>query len=418
MVPVMLTLTLSLAFKAIKRWLAIWCLGCCLIAVGIVLSPVRAIADAADDAAALIAERQADIEALAKTAPTPETIPGYVGTSVPQTGYTPTQLADPTMRATDNASQNAADAMTALPDQPELDQTKYSNAINVMDDPKAHFDLDGLLSGQYADCDPHQMTAPSTSNEQRCDAWRTRATSTCQLNRRIDVEANVRYRCDEDSTRIHKTCHRTLTKVCGQAGVCDTAGLRLESLQSDYGASVQGNGLILIGKVGIRTWCGDFCSTRDRNVRFEINNVGAVQTFQIVNGGFDDWIHIKLNGHVVWVGHGDRNRGDISVQTHNHTVRRFGCYAGRCGRDGTGSYGWYNATVRWPRVYQGNHILGSCERGTHWPIPQIDLKPYLREGQNHLEVRIISSGCGDGYFRIRAQSSCCNSWRESWVETC
>ena len=369
--------------------------------------PTVSIADAKSEAKALAAERQAGLEALARTAPDNTTVPGYQGTSVPQGGYTPEMLAAPEEVIKGDTLDGAEAAVKASPDPVTLNPDRYAGPLGVQADPKAHFDLDRLLSGTYEDCTP-EITSSSQSSEQRCDAWRTTKSSVCHLDRRIDVEANVRYRCDEDSTRIHRTCERTLTKQCGRAGVCNTAGLRLESLQSDYGARVESNGLILIGKAGTRTWCGDSCTTRTRNVRFTVNNRSAVRTFRVVNGGFDDWIHIRLNGHIVWVGHGDRSDG-IRVDT--YPDERCG-WSG--GRDGSYSCSTYHERA----VYQGNRQLGGCERSRHWPIPTLDLKPFLREGTNHLEIRIISTGCGDGYLRLQAQSSCCNAWRESWVETC
>jgi len=368
-------------------------------------------ADAREEAAALAAEQQSGIEALSKTTPTANSVPGFAGTSVPQTGYDPATLASPETVTKDQPLQDGEAAMQSLPPTVTLDPDKYTGPLGVTSDPASHFDLDRLLSGSYEDCTP-QITPSTQSSEQRCDAWRDREDSSCILNRRVDVEANVNYRCDEDSTRIHKTCERVLTKQCGRTGVCNTAGLRLESLESDYGAHIQSDGLILIGKAGSRTWCGDYCTTRTRNVRFTVNNRSAVRTFRVVNGGFDDWLHIKLNGHIVWVGHGDPSNGGIRVG--HYEYENCGWSGGSRDEDPTYSC----STSRYPAVFQDHGRVGYCERSTHWPIPSLDLKPYLREGQNHLEVRIISTGCGDGYLRLQAQSSCCNEWRESWSETC
>ena len=389
--------------KASIGWLVILC--CVLYPAAV---PTSSFADARDEAAALAAERQSGLEALARTTPDNTTIPGYQGTSVPQGGYTADTLAAPEEVAKGKTLDEAEAAVLASPDPVTLDPDKYSGAFGVQDNPEAHFDLDRLLSGSYEDCTP-EITPSSESSTHRCDAWRQTGNKTCTIDRRIDVEANLRYQCDEDSTRIHKTCERVLTKQCGRTGVCNTAGLRLESLESDYGAHIQSDGLILIGKAGSRTWCGDSCTTRTRNVRFTVNNRSAVRTFRVVNGGFDDWLHIKLNGHIVWVGHGDKSNGGIRVDHYEYE---------NCGWTGGRDGGYECWTSRYRAVFQDHGRIGYCERSTHHSIPSLDLKPYLREGRNHLEVRIISTGCGDGYLRLQAQSSCCNEWRESWSETC
>jgi hypothetical protein len=42
--------------------------------------------------------------------------------------------------------------------------------------------------------------------------------------------------------------------------------------------------------------------------------------------------------------------------------------------------------------------------------PNIDLKPYLKEGENILKTRVIVGGVGEGWLQIRAKQNCCSKW--------
>ena len=138
---------------------------------------ISVIADTRDEAAALAAERQAGIEALSKTTPSRERIPGYGGTSVPQAGYDPATLAAPESVTREQPLRDGEAAMRSLPSPVTLSPDSYGGPLGVQNDPAGQFDLDRLLSGTYEDCTP-QMSPSIQSSEQRCDTWRARETST------------------------------------------------------------------------------------------------------------------------------------------------------------------------------------------------------------------------------------------------
>ena len=393
--------------------------------------------DAKAEARALADGARAGLEALAGAAPDNSTVPGYVGTAVPQTGYGPTLMADPATRPGDNASREAAAAMTSLPDRPELDPSKYTDAMAVMRDPKAHFDLDGFLSGAYADCDPHRMTAPSSSTERRCDAWRTTRNSTCRLDRRIDVEANVRYRCDGDSTRIHRTCERVLTKTCAHTGECSEAGRSGVGFTGQGGAFPlhHGDRIVTVGRrpfgCTVRGgkhsgghWRDGSCTSRTRTVTTHIGNFGRLTQFRILRGGYTDTLFIKVNGRTVFAGNGPVRGTDFRYRS---TPAR-GCSVRATSRDGPDEYvcdrpaQYYVGNEHGDRYYESRVLWASdgrhCDNRHGNLVPGIDLKPYLRPGANSIEMIQIAGACAYGFVELLVASRCCKRHHETWSETC
>lgn len=72
------------------------------------------------------------------------------------------------------------------------------------------------------------------------------------------------------------------------------------------------------------------------------------------------------------------------------------------------------------KVFNGTK-WDQCERNTNWNnTVAVDLKPYLKDGENTLQMKIIVSGAGEGWLKIQAKQQCCanNEWQETWNENC
>lgn len=119
---------------------------------------------------------------------------------------------------------------------------------------------------------------------------------------------------------------------------------------------------------------GGHCQVYDRDAKFEINDLNGIKDFTLNRVGFDDYLWFKFNNHTIYVG---PDRGDrVELKNKGH---------------------WIGVTTN------GKNLL-SCERNTNWQFePGIDLKPYLKEGENTLWTRTIVSGWGESWLNIRVK---------------
>jgi hypothetical protein len=202
----------------------------------------------------------------------------------------------------------------------------------------------------------------------------------------------------------------------------------------------------LIGTVSNNYWGN---GTYDRNVYFQVNDVEAIQEAAITEVGFDDWLLIAINGTTIYIGPYGGNTlsladgfryGDSSCDT----PRQGGTVRWTC-------YGLVVDTVHWDggttykRVFSGSfdscvsvfeghgdsvervwicsnstcpadtvqyksgattlwHGCGPVELKTEWRISTyLDIRPYLKEGQNHLFSRTIVGGKGEMWYRLRVR---------------
>ena len=184
-------------------------------------------------------------------------------------------------------------------------------------------------------------------------------------------------------------CSQSLKLTCKQAGECDSGGIVKASVSSDMKFEYS-YPYLTIGTIADNYW-GGRCDAYDRVTKFQVRNKEEIKEFKIVQVGFDDYLWIKVNGHTVYVGPDGGNRLEI-VQTG----------------------GFFNFKV----IETGNGRR-SCERETNWNFNvDINLLPYLKEGENEIWIRVIVAGAGEGWMKIIAKQHCCMSWQEQWSEQC
>ena len=152
------------------------------------------------------------------------------------------------------------------------------------------------------------------------------------------------------------------------------------------------NGVLTIGTIADNYW-GGHCAIYDRTTTFKITNKDKIKDFFLFKVGFDDYMQITLNDKLIYVG---PDGGDkLEVVTRNSGF-------------------WGNHQV----VNNGSRDR-ACERGTNWTRePNIDLKPYLKEGENILKTRVIVAGNGEGWLQIKAKQNCCSKWDIKREEKC
>ena len=205
------------------------------------------------------------------------------------------------------------------------------------------------------------------------------------------------------------TCQKSLKVSCSRTSDCDYGGIEKGTVASDMSLQLNPRSLT-IGTISDNYWNG-YCQIYDRSTTFKATNIKQIEEFRITQVGFDDYLLIKVNGHVVYVG----PDGGSSLEV----VIRDVIIEPRC-------YSKYGCPPTPPQTVKANKVYNGvndniCERNTNWVRDvNIDIKPYLQEGHNVIDIRVIVTGAGEGWLKIRAKARCCapEHWQETWEEHC
>lgn len=157
------------------------------------------------------------------------------------------------------------------------------------------------------------------------------------------------------------------------------------------------NGILTFGWPYNFTHDGGRGTQYDYSVRFRIDSVETVREFTLNEVGYDDFIRVTINGYQIFVGPlgGDRLEllRDKDVWAHG---------------------GRYSAVV----IDRSGHW--HCADQFKWRVqhPGVDLRRFLREGENIIEIRLIVGGGGGLWLKFTAAVNGCSSWNETWEEQC
>lgn len=161
------------------------------------------------------------------------------------------------------------------------------------------------------------------------------------------------------------------------------AGTWAGDMNTTVSGDGSGNYVLQFGTIGDNYWSG---GQHDRIFQFSVTNTSQIRRFALTRVAFDDWLLVRINGSVVYVGPfgGDRL---LSVDY---------CDSGWLLGDFSSCYSY---------VQYCETCTGGYELKRNWEISlAIDLKPYLRSGSNEIFMRTIVGGRGEGNLRIEAQT--------------
>ncbi len=239
-----------------------------------------------------------------------------------------------------------------------------------------------FLNGKDIQC-PSTTENLVSKTEHTCDQYYDLKTSNCFPKQIVEIDPEYKYSCLKTRDEKIKTCHEEITDIkCKESQECDMGGIEKGTLASDMKFEFN-NGVLTIGTIADNYW-GGHCAVYDRITTFKITNKDKIKEFTLFKVGFDDYMSIQINDHLIYVGPDGGNK--LEVKT-------------------VGSRFWKHQVVD---NGSGHH---ACERGTSWVRePNIDLKHYLKEGENILKTRVIVAGAGEGWLQIRAKQNCCVNW--------
>lgn len=191
--------------------------------------------------------------------------------------------------------------------------------------------------------------------------------------------------CEAGRDKRVGACSKTLEVRCENGDGCDNGGIVPNSAAGDmsyrFWGCGDGNYCMDFGTIGDNYWRGGMY---DRTLGFDIRGIEDITKFALTYASFDDWLLVKVNGHLIYVGPygGDRLEP---------------CARGVC--------------------FNGDGAWGGWELKTSWSVGlNIDIRPYLKEGRNEIYTRTMVGGKGESFVRFTARSYCPCS--EFWQDDC
>jgi hypothetical protein len=222
-----------------------------------------------------------------------------------------------------------------------------------------------------------------TTTEHTCDQYYDLKNSNCFPKQVVEIDPEYKYLCQKTRDEKIKTCNDEITSIqCKETQECDMGGIEKGTLASDMKFEFK-NGVLTIGTIADNYWSG-YCTIYDRATTFKITNKDKIKEFLLFKVGFDDYLQIILNDHLIYIGPDGGNKLEVKTIGHGFRSRQVV-------DNGSGPH--------------------ACERNESWERnPNIDLKPYLKEGENIIKIRVIVAGKGEGWLQIRAKQNCCVNW--------
>jgi hypothetical protein len=260
------------------------------------------------------------------------------------------------------ANSDEGELMTeSLPNRPDVevnfDDPFLQYAREIETNPEAANEVIEMFDGNYEQCTP--IIGTVTDVETRtCDFYEERDGGSCLVNQIVEVDAIHNYGCNKTRNVRDKTCNKTLDVTCEEYSY-DFPHTTYNSIP---GFSYSNFSL----KYRTPNRLGQSCGGYNYYWRFDLYSADQVEEFKFLWGQADDRTLIYINGNLV------------------HNYPSHGC--------------------EWSRTYHS--------------APNIDLKPYLKVGNNELRIRIIVGGRGEGRGEFRLKYKECSKLVEDWQEVC
>lgn len=218
-----------------------------------------------------------------------------------------------------------------------------------------------------------------------------------------EAKKEVEYKrvtCQSESSKII-ACTNTLTHLtCKNRGNCSAGGIvrgsesaRLQALSLNYPHLEVGTLSTIYDKRR--------CKIINETVSFQIKSLALIGEFRLLHMSYSDWIRLELNGHEIV-----NTTGGSGSFTMEDTVQHFA---------------WM------PKFEKGHQfcLLRSGDKKQTCNTKEfytddlnLDLKPFLKEGLNHLKIDLAFGNSGQLYLKFFAPERCCTDFDEHWSETC
>jgi len=289
----------------------------------------------------------------------PSSYPGYSTSNPPQTTYYNSGA----------AIQGQAQAAAAAAPAGDASQVVTTNALSG-----PHFSFapnDPILTQGAATAS--QATTLAT-NYQGCQALNVQTPP---------AQQSTTASCAYDEVPSTVNCTSQLQTTC-PANAPNQPGLQAGGITSNAAYSYNFPTLT-VGTPGDNYWSGG-CMMHDQLTTFTIDNPALLAKFALTYAGYDDYMSVLVNGHLVYNG---PYGGDMLAVA--------------------------NGAVQ----YDSSGKTGPCDLGTNWRYsPNVDLRPLLTNGTNTIEMKVAVGGGGEGWSTYDVEDYPDCSANDHWVQSC
>lgn len=257
-------------------------------------------------------------------------------------------------------------------------------------------------------CKPTTVTIDAQYEERICSTFKEGERFLCKQKLIAEVKPHFNYRCNDVSGHNStEKCSKILKMRC-EAGSnnCAQSGIEPTSYDSDMKTTFTplggGDYRISYGVIGDQYWGGGSFRTGNfyyRHLKINIKNKSLLTKFILSRVDWDDWIIIRINGHIVFK--------DAEIEDRLEAVTSRACPR----------YGLPNTKKSCLQI--GPNKYAFAQHYKSWKAnPNIDFKDYLQEGENDIFVTVVVSDGGEFYSEWITQMFCPAKCTEAWLNQC
>lgn len=244
-------------------------------------------------------------------------------------------------------------------------------------------------------CPTEKITVPAIKSVKHCSEYTGAELFLCEAALKVKVDPNWNYSCLETKYQNNQfECSKKLKVVCEQAPDCTTSGVEAGTLQGDMQVSFTKDSgethKLVFGSIGDNYFSN---GQYDRELYVKIKNLEKLSAFTLKRIEYDDWLVVKVNDTIVYSSYGNKMLYADFLRSK-----------------------WKTST---PVFEEGGKRVGSAERNESWKKElNLDLRPYLKEGDNTIWTRTIVGGNGENALIFNVHQYCDPICTESWEDGC
>lgn len=244
-------------------------------------------------------------------------------------------------------------------------------------------------------CPTEKITVPAIKSVKHCSEYTGAELFLCEAALKVKVDPNWNYSCLETKYQNNQfECSKKLKVVCEQAPDCTTSGVEAGTLQGDMQVSFTKDSgethKLVFGSIGDNYFNN---GQYDRELYVKIKNLEKLSAFTLKRIEYDDWLVVKVNDTIVYSSYGNKMLYADFLRSK-----------------------WKTFT---PVFEEGGKRVGSAERNVSWKKElNLDLRPYLKEGDNTIWTRTIVGGNGENALIFSVHQYCDPICTESWEDGC
>ena len=210
--------------------------------------------------------------------------------------------------------------------------------------------------------------------------------------------------CEKPAGNIN--CEKTLNVSCDKTEECQAGGIVKGSMDTGIDWDYNYPNLRL-GTPGTYylPQCGDNdCCQRTMSASFNLRDIKEIRTFALKKVFLNNFLQVSINGNVVY-----NNLGGYKLDI---------IYSGRHSYASPYCAQWQESNYKVDGGYGRieSCILNGCKEEADYM--NIDLRPYLKEGRNTVEMKVVWSFGGHIHIEIEARQQCCTKLTDKWEKRC